>query len=86
MSRAEVVLAIVRTDATFSLKTLVDDHGRARDAFWTGKCIHCNTGMVVAMDGSTGATIEHIRRAVVATTTRASGTTCTQGRVDGPMK
>lgn len=61
MSRAEVVLAIVRTDATFSLKTLVDDHGRARDAFWTGKCIHCNTGMVVAMDGSTGATIEHIR-------------------------
>ena len=59
--RTEVVLSIVKTDDTFSLRTLTDDYGRARDAFWTGKCIHCNTGMVVTLEGNTSATIEHIK-------------------------
>jgi 5-methylcytosine-specific restriction endonuclease McrA len=59
-SRAEVILSIVATDNTFSMKMSLDDYGRVRDAFWTGKCIHCNTGMVVTLLGETSATVEHI--------------------------
>ncbi len=48
------MLSIVRTDATFTLVTLRD--GQA----WVGKCIHCNSKLVVAEHGETSATVEHL--------------------------
>ena len=51
-NRAEVVLAIVATDSTFRL---------ADDDCWIGRCIHCNTKVFVLADGSTAATLEHIK-------------------------
>lgn len=52
-NRAELILAIVATDATF-----VPARGCPG---WEGRCIHCNTRLFVAPDGSTDSTIEHIR-------------------------
>lgn len=49
--RLDLVLEIVRTDSTFSLHDSGD---------WVGKCIHCNSKLVVDPDGMTSATIEHI--------------------------
>ncbi len=54
MSRATKVLAVVHTDATFSLR---DVRG---ERCWVGRCIHCSSAIVVDRDGATAATIEHI--------------------------
>ncbi len=55
-SKKRRILAIVRTDNTFSLG---EYRGRR---VWTGKCIHCNRRLLVAEDGTpiSHATIEHI--------------------------
>jgi 5-methylcytosine-specific restriction endonuclease McrA len=52
-SRRRLVLAIVASDATFALDPR---HG------WVGKCIHCNSSLVVSEAGEpeASATIEHI--------------------------
>jgi 5-methylcytosine-specific restriction endonuclease McrA len=51
-----LLLAAAVTDATFA-RTLLD--GRT---VWVGKCIHCNTKLVVADDGRAlgEATLEHV--------------------------
>jgi 5-methylcytosine-specific restriction endonuclease McrA len=53
----EQILAIVRTDRTFS-RVIV----REREV-WGGKCIHCKGHLYVGLDGKpvSRATIEHIR-------------------------
>ena len=55
--RARQILAIVATDSTF-------EHGELPDgtAVWIGKCIHCNSRIVVTADGEPlgPVTIEHI--------------------------
>lgn len=48
------MLSIVHTDATFALAEV-----RGARA-WVGKCIHCNTRLVVSLAGETDATVEHI--------------------------
>lgn len=62
VSREELVLTIVATDDTFE-RTVSQffSEGRPLDVTWVGRCIHCNTSLVVALDGETSATIEHIR-------------------------
>lgn len=45
---------VVMTDSTF------ERHKILNEFWWIGKCIHCNTKVVVSSDGSTDATIEHI--------------------------
>ena len=54
--RHDLLLAAAVTDATFD-RTQLD--GRT---VWVGKCIHCNTRLVVADDGQSlgEATLEHI--------------------------
>lgn len=57
MNRTErTLLAILATDRTFE-RMLV----RGREV-WSGKCIHCNTRLNIALDGTpiSRATIEHI--------------------------
>lgn len=54
-SRDSQVLSIVMTDKTF-VKARV-----GAEMLWVGKCIYCNTKLVVWLDGRTAATIEHIR-------------------------
>lgn len=53
----EQILAIVRTDRTFSRVVV-----REREV-WGGKCIHCKGHLYVGLDGRpvSKATIEHIR-------------------------
>ncbi|MBL8916276.1 MAG: HNH endonuclease [Archangium sp.] len=57
MGTQVTLLAIVRTDSTF-------EKVRTRDGsfVWQGKCLHCNTKLVVELDGSAvkRVTIEHI--------------------------
>ena len=52
--RQTLILAIVRTDSTF---TRMEQRGTP---VWCGKCIHCNTRLLVSLDGNTEATVEHI--------------------------
>jgi 5-methylcytosine-specific restriction endonuclease McrA len=56
MRRTAKILAIIATDRTFEQ---VLHRGRP---VWSGKCIHCNTRLEVALDGTpiSRATIEHI--------------------------
>lgn len=50
-ARNDLVLAIVKEDRTFE----------QRFGCWTGKCIHCNSAITVALTGGLmSATIEHI--------------------------
>lgn len=54
------MLSVVVTDATFK-RVPVDPDRRFDPAWpWFGKCVHCNTGLLVAHDGRTSATLEHI--------------------------
>lgn len=53
-SKAEAISSIVKTDNTFNLTML------GTTSVWQGKCLHCNTNMIVSSDGYTNATIEHI--------------------------
>jgi 5-methylcytosine-specific restriction endonuclease McrA len=60
MSRSgthRTLLAIIATDKTFE-RVVVGDGEEA----WVGKCLHCNTRLTVALDGTpiSRATIEHI--------------------------
>jgi 5-methylcytosine-specific restriction endonuclease McrA len=48
------VLAIIATDSTFYV-------GFTDPLIYVGKCIHCNSMVTATMQGSTNATIEHIR-------------------------
>ena len=54
--RHHLLLAAARTDRTFE-RTRLDER-----TVWVGKCIHCNTRLVVADDGQSlgEATLEHI--------------------------
>lgn len=54
--RRKQILAIVATDSTFELTE------RDGERVWVGKCIHCQTRLVVAENGEplSRATIEHI--------------------------
>ncbi len=54
--RAELILAIIATDTTWSLR---DVRG---ERLWVGRCIFCNRALTVAEDGTvtSRATIEHI--------------------------
>ena len=56
MARKRVVLDIVATDRTFRLM-----QGR-QGPVWLGKCIHCNSKLMVTPDGTPigKATVEHI--------------------------
>ncbi len=54
MMRRPLILAIVRSDNTF---TQMQQRGTA---VWSGKCIHCNSRLVVSLTGETEATVEHI--------------------------
>ena len=64
-SRARQVLQIVVTDSTFEPTTVrnlscpCEEHSKPRQE-WVGKCIHCNTLLLVSQEGATTATIEHI--------------------------
>ncbi len=51
-SRTDAVINVVATDNTFRT---TEDCGS-----WVGKCIHCNTSLVVSRSGETTATLEHI--------------------------
>jgi 5-methylcytosine-specific restriction endonuclease McrA len=54
-TKDRLVLGVVATDATFELK---DVRG---ERVWVGKCIHCQSALVVGQRGQTfGATLEHI--------------------------
>jgi 5-methylcytosine-specific restriction endonuclease McrA len=53
-NKRQLVLGIVRTDNTFT------EHEVRGERMWVGKCIHCDSKLVVAKDGTTAATIEHI--------------------------
>lgn len=54
MPRRALILAIVRTDSTF---TRMEQRGAQ---IWSGKCIHCNSRLQVSLAGDTNATVEHI--------------------------
>ena len=54
MARRHLILAIVHTDNTFAL---MQQRGAP---VWSGKCIHCNSRLVVSGAGETEATVEHI--------------------------
>jgi 5-methylcytosine-specific restriction endonuclease McrA len=53
----KLLLAIIGTDKTFERLVI----GAGEEA-WVGKCLHCNTRLTVAIDGTpiSRATIEHI--------------------------
>ena len=55
-ARHRLILAIVATDSTFE-KVVVRG-----EAAWSGRCIHCNARLLVALDGAAlgDVTIEHI--------------------------
>ena len=55
-AKQRTILAIIATDTTFERARVGD-----REA-WSGKCLHCNTRLTVALDGQPigRATIEHI--------------------------
>lgn len=59
-SRTDAVLSVVVTDATFKHVPVDTDRRPGATQPWYGKCIHCNTSLLVAHDGKTGATLEHI--------------------------
>lgn len=48
-----MALGVVRSDATFSRMVVRGDPA------WVGRCIHCNSRIVLSEDGR-GATLEHI--------------------------
>ena len=52
--RAATVLRIVACDSSFALREV------GNSSVWVGKCLHCNTKLVVSRAGETSATIEHI--------------------------
>lgn len=58
-ARAQVVLAVVATDNTFSPIVIHPDPVRYPQP-WVGKCIHCGTKLLVHTSGATSATLEHI--------------------------
>jgi 5-methylcytosine-specific restriction endonuclease McrA len=55
-SKHRLLLAIVHTDATFERV-----HVRGEE-LWRGRCIHCNSALMVALDGRVlgPVTVEHI--------------------------
>ena len=55
-AKRKTVLAIIATDATFEKMVVLGEPS------WVGKCIHCNSRLVIGLEGDTfgGATIEHI--------------------------
>jgi len=57
MSNARKLLVIAQTDTTFER---ADHRGIA---VWVGKCLFCNTALVIGADGAaiSRATVEHIR-------------------------
>ncbi len=57
MKRHVLLLAAAVTDRTFE-RTVLDG-----EPVWVGKCVHCNTRLVVGDDGRArgNATLEHIR-------------------------
>jgi hypothetical protein len=58
-----LVLAIALTDATFERREVRGGKGGdSREWAWVGRCLHCNTKLVVAEEGSpaSSVTIEHI--------------------------
>ena len=52
--RRRLILDIVHTDRTF---VRMQQRGAP---VWAGKCIHCNSRLVVSLTGETEATVEHI--------------------------
>ena len=54
--KRRTILAIVATDRTFRVRAV-----RGGEA-WVGKCLHCNSRLVVGLDGEplSSATIEHV--------------------------
>ncbi len=58
VDRQRIILSIVETDSTFKFTPETVNTGTV----WVGKCIHCNSKLAVASDGSTyaGVTVEHI--------------------------
>jgi 5-methylcytosine-specific restriction endonuclease McrA len=54
--RAELILAIIATDATWERREVRGER------LWVGRCIFCNRSLTVAEDGSvtSRATVEHI--------------------------
>lgn len=59
-SRTDAVLSVVATDSTFRPLCLTPPELGATNTPWVGKCIHCNTSLVVRPSGETNATLEHI--------------------------
>ena len=55
-AKQRTILAIIATDTTFE-RALAGDR-----EVWSGKCLHCNARLTVALDGQpiSRATIEHI--------------------------
>jgi 5-methylcytosine-specific restriction endonuclease McrA len=53
-ARTKLVELIVVTDSSFRIVAV-------EQAYWRGKCIHCSSPVCVMLDGSTTATLEHIR-------------------------
>lgn len=60
-SRSRFVLMIAITDSTFN-KVVQHDPLKLKAPIesWLGKCIHCNSKLLVSGAGETNATIEHI--------------------------
>lgn len=55
MSKRELALSIAKTDNTFELQSVQGVK------CWVGKCIHCNSKIMLSADGALlSATIEHI--------------------------
>lgn len=52
--RIDLVLEVVESDSTFHLKDV------SGTKMWVGNCLHCNRKLVVTLQGTTGATLEHI--------------------------
>ena len=50
-ARKDLIVQIVATDSTFE---------RRADGQWIGKCIHCNSKLLVGACGTTNGTLEHI--------------------------
>jgi len=54
-NRRYTVLDIVKTDNTFEIAV------RNNESYWVGRCLFCKSRLVVNIDGTTSATIEHIQ-------------------------
>lgn len=52
--RTGAILGVVQTDNTFV------HHVSMMGSWWVGRCLHCNSAIVVEDDGQTNATVEHI--------------------------